>query len=126
MKSNVIINAIDLTPYALEGIFEGKSAFEKVLDWAILISDGGCISVLTSPRENQKEEFNEIISRYQKIVPITLVCYDDWNRCSLFVHLAECTQENLPLVYAFGDTPFLDKDITAQILQQHNEFKGEY
>lgn len=126
MKSNVIINAVDLQSYAFDCIFEGKSAFEKVLDWAMKTSDSGNIFVLLSSKETQNCQFTASIEKYQKIKPLTLLCYDDWNRCTLFAHLAECTEEDVPLVYAFGDTPFLDTAITNQILQQHDEFKGEY
>lgn len=122
MKSVVILYAAELSEHAFEKIFDGKSAFELVLEWSKNVPDRVQTVVFTSP-ENQDEIRACIDDNESRIV-----LNDFWTKGLFIKEISGALQDSESdyAVISYADTPFLNKDLSCEICATHVRYSAEY
>ena len=104
-----------------EKVFDGFSAFEKVLAWAKKIPDSKIVIFFF---QNQKEEVENQTSGEN----VTLFCQENWSPFSLLNFLYDFAQkfECEDVIFSFADLPFINLSLTNEIFLRHKKFAAEY
>ena len=107
--------------YAFEKVFDGKSAFQKVLEWAEKIEEAEILVFLTEKNKNSVLPQIEGKKLY-------LVEKDFWNLKEVLEEsykIAEKT-ESSDVIFSFADVPFINFSLTKEIISRHKKYNAEY
>ena len=125
MKTLVFLFAPANSLYKFDKLFDGKSAFERSLEWAESMKKlcESEICVLTEPSEAEK--CRGLISEPEKVL---VVEKNSWTITELFDSFcAECEKTKADtIIFAWADCPFLNLKVTKEMLSVHKEFIAEY
>ena len=124
MKSAVFLFADEMSDYGFSRDFGGKSAFELCLLWAGKYSRAGKVAVaVTSHNIKMVEE-----SAASSGVDVETICLEKWDTKTLVLEMAKfasrCGCDYV--LYSHGDRPFINEDLTNQIIQCHEKYVAEY
>lgn len=125
MKNIIFLYAGFSLNHAFDILFSEKTAFERVFDWALNIKD--CSKIVIGCNTETEKNVKDILSRYScdKACTITL---SEWNTVSLLRQMAFTADSEHAdyVVYASADKPFLDKNLTDEVIDCHLEYLAEY
>ncbi|GAB1432813.1 spiro-SPASM protein [Spirochaetota bacterium] len=113
MKNLAVINAINLKPYALKSLFDGKSAFSMVQDYC-------------------KSLASDILVLAGKDFPVKGIAALELENSNMSTLLAAINKEASKrpdidsILYVHCDTPFLDLDLGRELLDMHKRYRAEY
>lgn len=122
MKSIVFLYAGFSTESAFDKVFDSQSAFERALKWAETVDY--CEKIVIFVSEVTKTLAESLASSGK----ISIECRKSWNLALLIQRMAFLTEENKCdfAVYSFADRPFLDSELTSQIIKTHLKYIAEY
>lgn len=115
MKVSVCIDATGLSSYALEPLAGGKSAVERVLEYARSAPGRISTTVLADPN-----------TPAAAIGALATVRRDSWDTEALIGALEGARGEAEAILYCRADAPFLDPDVTHRLLESHHTYVSEY
>ncbi|MCR5763559.1 MAG: spiro-SPASM protein [Treponema sp.] len=125
MKSIVFLYAGFVFNHAFDILFSEKSAFEKVLAWSLGIRD--CSKIIIACNPETELAVKKILEKVpcDKTVIVTL---PKWNTTSLLKEMAlRADAEHADFaVYASADRPFLDSELTNEVIDCHVKYLAEY
>lgn len=126
MKTLVILFVSSNSLHIFDDIFDGKSSFERSLDWAESVKKiTGSETVIFADSASKNEAFSLLEKCGNKAS-----CYyeEEWNVQKLFERLAAVGKEKdaETILFAWADQPFLNQEITEKILSDHEEYSSEY
>lgn len=125
--------------YAFTKDFDGNSAFELALSWAMqhsVSADGGrtacaeAVVVFTVPA--YKNQIDALLaadtSHTHSGVRPDIVCRNSWTNADVASEIAAaCARFKADYaVYAWADCPFLNASLTKELLSLHTTYKAEY
>ncbi len=113
MSRLLCINAVGAGNYATLALNGGLSAVDRVRAYAEAVPDVGRIVALTRTGD-------------QRLFPFETVELNDLSGSALVDQLALLSDGYEEIVYVFGDTPFLDLDLTVRMLSNHRRYFAEY
>jgi len=116
MGTIAVINATNLTEYATQSLHNGKSAFERVCDFAhkqaavdrLLILAATSISAPPQAEVQERESWSML---------------EILEACSGF---ATRYPDSDALVYVHADAPLYDTELTGRLLSLHRKYRAEY
>lgn len=113
MKTIAIVNATNLSPFALKEVFDKKSAFSIVLDFCKSFAEETIVlSGNNSPITGIKTS---------KLLDNTM------NSVLSFIKTVTEERPNIDtILYVHGDTPFLDIKLAKELLDMHKFYRAEY
>ena len=130
MKFGVFLFAGFEKTHAFDYIFDSAAskecAFTRSVKWALGMEGATsfCIAVNSFTKDAvfsclEKEGFKDKFSIVQK---------DDWNTAALIEEMARFASGSSvkAVTLAFGDCPFLNRELTSRILKNHVEYLAEY
>ncbi|MGL4986564.1 MAG: spiro-SPASM protein [Treponemataceae bacterium] len=117
MKTLAILYAASLTEYAFKSVFDGKSAFQKAVEWAQSIKEVESIIILAK---------DDTIQIPESSVPINLCTDDEWTTSKLLSTLSQKAQGYSYAVFGWADCPFYNKEITNSLYETHCHYAAEY
>lgn len=130
MKTLVILFADFKSIHIFDKAFDGKSAFERSLIWAndiIKTKEAG---------ENSEIEVFAFDKNFQKCkeeianlkIKADILSKENWTVSELFESFSELSKQKKAdtILFAFADCPFLNVELTNEILSTHSECKAEY
>jgi spiro-SPASM protein len=125
MKNLVFLYAGEFSPHAFDKIFDGKSAFDRCVEWSVRVPDSLATVIACCPENRKFAEENLRAFSEKKIVLIE----KEFRTNQIFFQelsekLAEFHADNA--VISFADRPFLDSALTEKILHDHEKFISEY
>ena len=126
MKTIVFLYAGEKSPFMFEKSFDSQSAFDRALAWASKVDDAEQIVVLSS---SQNETLvRDAIAVFGGAEKVRVSVKDGWTTSALLHDLAGKTQEAGAdfAVYAWGDCPFLDVELTRTVVASHIKYLAEY
>jgi len=120
MKTVTILFAHKNSKYMFEPCFGGKSAFEKSLEWAF---SNNSEKVTVFSFDENKDLVEEKLSGKAEVVSLS-----SWNTENLVSAMAETAvkADAGSVVFAWADCPFLNRYLTKEIMESHEEFLSEY
>ena len=107
--------------YAFEKVFDGKSAFQKVLEWAEKIPESEIAVFLTEKNKSS------VLSQIEEN-KISLIERKSWNLKEFLeesYNIAEKT-ESSDVIFSFADVPFINTALTEEIYSRHKKYNAEY
>lgn len=124
MKNFVFLYAGENASHAFDAVFSGRSAFDRCLDWAASVPGLCGISVgCTSKNRVQVEQAAARLSADVRIAE-----NDAWDTAQLLSALsreaAAFHADNA--VYSPADRPFLDLELTKELIESHFKYVSEY
>ncbi len=121
MKSTVVLNGAFLGDGLFEKSFDGFSAFSLCLKWAFSVSD----SVVVLCDQNNRTLFEKTCEENKKV---SIVQLSENNCLSLVKTLFKscCDSKADYAVYAFADCPFINRNLTDELIQTHESYRAEY
>ncbi|MCQ2247810.1 MAG: spiro-SPASM protein [Treponema sp.] len=124
MKYLVILFAGFETPYFLEKSFDGKSAFDRSLDWACSIDSRVGITVLCTGKNEESVKKAAIESS----VEVQIQSLEKWNCGQLVRIMSQCADRAGAdgVLYSSADRPFLDLELAKEVLDCHEKYIAEY
>lgn len=124
MKRIVVLFAPSSSRYMFEKQFDGFSAFEKSLEWASSICEDSNVYIFTDSKNTSLCSKNIL----KDDVKIEIIEKDSWNVFELLQNISSlCKSNNADFaVYAWADCPFLNTELTNELLQTHQEYLAEY
>ncbi|MGP1458499.1 MAG: spiro-SPASM protein [Treponema sp.] len=126
MRSLIVLFANGSSESMFEPLFDGKSAFERALDWAqslVFIKEKE-IAVFASASVEEKCR-----SSVQKAdVSARIHSRSKWTVKALFEEFAAQAKEAdaSDIVYAFADCPFLSAEGAKEVFESHINYAAEY
>ncbi len=128
MKKIVVLYASFNSGYQFEKSFDSKSAFELCLDWAREIKDSLKTVILCN--NESYDTIKELLDKSENSseLNISLVQDENWtNALAAKKVYEECKTYNADFaVFACADTPFLNKNLTLELIKSHEEYRAEY
>ncbi len=130
MKFIVFLFAgFDRCDYAFSPVFSEKSAFERSLEFATKFDSENNAGIVIAVNPATEEKVKSLISIYSNNdVQINTVCASKWNVHTLLKQMAfscaSCSADTV--VYAMADKPFLDAELSSQVLEYHQKYLAEY
>ncbi|MDO4506467.1 MAG: spiro-SPASM protein [Spirochaetales bacterium] len=125
MKNFVFLYAGNDKTCAFDRVFSGESAFGRSLKWASNIEDCAGITVFASnATENSVKA--ELESAGAKDVKI--LAKEKWSCGDLVGEMAKgmAAAKSVNAIYSSADRPFLDSNLTKEILECHEKYIAEY
>ena len=130
MKTLVILFADFGSLHIFDKIFDGKSAFDRSLEWGKNVCalkeffDDAEILVFAFEKNEQKcrEEIQALGMN------IDVISRKNWTVSELFESFSELSKEKKAdsIIYAWADCPFLNLEVTKEIISTHKECLAEY
>lgn len=121
MKSLIILFADNFSNFGFEKSFDGKSAFEKTLEWAKNVKTASGIEVFCfdSNRELVEKSAESGISIKSK---------DKWTNETLFQEISDSLNKTDCdyALYSFAFNPFINQTLTEKLTETHEKFRSEY
>lgn len=132
MKTLVILFAPTNSLHIFDKLFNGNSSFYRSLKWATEIPKKmnfdfpfSSETVVFCQNENISLCQNEISSLGTKI---EVICKEKWDVTTLFESFSDLSlQKNADsILFSFADCPFLNFNVTKEIIEAHKESLSEY
>ncbi len=122
MKNIIVLFAPSNSLHIFDEFDDGLNAYQKVLQWTEKVPDIAKVFVFAdSLTEENCRKFNtknnaEIVSK------------SEWNVFELLTSMHElCKKEKCEnIIYAWADCPFLNLQLTKEIIETHNTYLAEY
>ncbi len=114
MKNIVCINAVDLSAYATEKTWSGKSSLQRAIDYAHALNNADKTVLLVANSSDYPEYGCEKIEIKQNTASGLFNAFKQTG--------AGCDN----IVYVYGDCPFLDHELTVRMLKNHKEYFAQY
>lgn len=126
MKNLVILYGGGLTRHAFEKVFDGASAFGRVLSWAGVFGDR--IVLLTETAPSDVSVNSEIASFCGSGAGIEVISRDSWSKADFISQIAGSLKkyDAARAVVSYADTPFLNERLTRELLEMHERYAAEY
>lgn len=126
MKTLVILYADSRSLHMFDRVFDGKSAFERCIDWADSCKKIGAEEIFVLADKAIEDECQSALKLCN--CKTELIVQDKWTVHSLFSVFGDCAEkkEAENIIFAWADQPFVNFEITEKIINDHNEFAGEY
>lgn len=124
MKSIVFLFAGFKNLNAFEPSFDGKSAFDRCLEWASSVEEMEKTVIAVSGVTKEAAEKAVSVSGKN----CCIIQKDDWTTSILL----GCIEEELTkaqsdyVVYTMADRPLLDTVLTAKVIEEHKKYIAEY
>ncbi|MCL2294528.1 MAG: spiro-SPASM protein [Spirochaetes bacterium] len=118
MKNLLFINCIGLSEYAFKKLPSGKTSFETVIEYSKTVPECNNVYILCLEKEKEK---------YQKLAAAPnfhIISLENWDSSLLFQSFMQSDYKNI--FYIYGDTPFLDPDLTKRIYNNHEVYSAQY
>ncbi len=126
MKTLVILYAGDISKHLFDPVFDEKSASMLSLEWAKSVQELCSIVIFSGTKNALWYEKTLGISNLS--VPYSIITKDKWSVENLLIemsHIAlDCNADTI--LYAWADCPFLNSQLTKELINTHKEFKAEY
>src|SRR5574344_1053892 len=125
MKTIVFLYAGAKSSRLTEKSFDSESAFDRSLSWALSVDNLQKVYILTVP---EKEKAVREVAAKVSGVPVEIAVKVEWTNAVLIRELATVTAKfNADFaVYAWADCPFLDTDLTREVVAAHVKYLAEY
>src|SRR5574344_3066359 len=128
MKTIVFLYVASKSKYQFEKSFNSQSAFDLSLSWASKIENNSEIAVLAD--KSEEDAVNNAVSDFKKngtFANVT-VASEEWTTSKMLRFLATQTESAKAdfAVYSFGNCPFLDIDLTREVISSHIKYLSEY
>ncbi|NLM01607.1 MAG: spiro-SPASM protein [Treponema sp.] len=126
MKNIVVFNAVNLSKYAFEKLFDSKCAVKMSFEWAKSLFFCSEIVYFCDEKTEtllKNESFNDIEFRDLKFITDK---FENWNIEKLFLELKSVSEGFDNIIYAFADSPFYDKNLTEELYKMHTKYYSEY
>ena len=120
MKIAAFVYAGFLSPYALEPIAGGKSAYERCLAFAESLPGLGSLTVAEG-----KLSLPDVGAAPGGLRPVK-VRAEAWNADRILAAMAAAGEGADALFFAWADEPFLDRDLAARMLDNFRRYRAEY
>lgn len=125
MKNLVFLYIDENSAHAFEKVFSEKSCFEKCLEWAADVSS--LCGIVVACFEENKNTVETFASSFDK-AKIKVVSKNFWNTAILIEEMlaqVSCFSAD-DVVYSSADRPFLDRELTNELLESHRKYISEY
>ena len=126
MKEVVFLFAGWNKTHAFDPVFSSKSAFERSMMCFRSLFPQSPLVVFTSPatEENVREYFNQNPENASH----RLVTKNEWNTALLLSLMSQFTSDfnGDTAVFSFADLPFLDTELSKEVLACHSKYIAEY
>ncbi|MFQ3621701.1 MAG: NTP transferase domain-containing protein, partial [Spirochaetales bacterium] len=94
--------------------FQGKTALQRVIEYALHIVPKEAVVLLTHPSSDfEGESLRKILRPH-------------WSIADLLQVLQEVSQNKGTLIFVYGDCPFLDLELTKKMLANHKKYFADY
>ena len=127
MKNALFINCIGLSEYAFNKLPSGKTSFETVIEYSKTIPE--CSNVFVMCLEKEKEKYQNLGKQFN----FNIISRENWDSSTLFEVFCGTdaasnagTGDQKNIFYIYGDTPFLDPDLTKTIYNNHQLYSAQY
>ena len=128
MKNSLFINCIELSEYAFKKLPSGNTSFEAVIEYARTVPE--CNSAFIICLEKEKEKYQKLIDQLNndKQLNFYIISHENWDSSLLFSNMdvASRKEDHKNIFYIYGDTPFLDPNLTKKIYSNHEEYSAQY
>ncbi len=124
MKYLVILFAGFDTSYFLEKAFDGKSAFDRSLEWACSIGSRVGITVLSTTENEAMVKKAAMDSS----VDVQVQSLEKWC-CGDLVRTMSCCADRAGadgVLYSAADRPFVDLELSKEVMDCHEKYIAEY
>lgn len=121
MKLSVCIDATGLSPYAVEPLGGGPGAAERV--WSFVRSLPGVEQIMVLADGATPAE---IAKTGESRGDVRVDSRESWDTPTLMHALKEAVADAEAVLYCRADTPFVDVDVTARMLESHYNYVAEY
>lgn len=120
----VFIYAGDSSSFSFEKVFSLQSAFDRVLVWSKSI-ESAC-NFIACTQENYEKVSSALADL--KLCNFKIIKKDSWSLGILLESMALKASENSVdnVIFTFASMPFLDLNLTKQLLHDHDEYLSEY
>ncbi|MFP4364079.1 MAG: spiro-SPASM protein [Spirochaetia bacterium] len=113
MTNCVVLNALHLSPYALEPVFNGKSALELAVEFGNECPGADKVLLFSDSADLEFQGTQTIVLQE--------------NTVSSFIEkLAEISASFDTVIYAYADCPLLDIHVTRSMYENHIRYFAEY
>ena len=131
MKTIVFLYTGTKRSFQFEKVFNGQSAFDRALVWASKVDSAAEIVVLAAGANEQSvrggvESFKS--GESSSMLSVSVVVKECWTTSMLLHEMAarsEAAKADFA-VYAWGDCPLLDVDLTREVTASHIKYLAEY
>lgn len=125
MKSTVVLNGAFCGDGLFEKSFNDRSAFSLCLDWAFSVNGEKNDEVVILCDGDSEKLFEQAAEKYKKV---SLVQIQENDCLSLIktLYKISCDHKSDFLVYAFADCPFLNINLTEELIKTHTDYSAEY
>lgn len=124
MKTITVLNAINISKFAFESVFNGKSAVELSVETCKNFPNCEKIYIFTD--NISAEKLKQSLNNLENNKLIDFIISDLWNYESLFKSLSKISEECESIIYGFADTPFYNLDLCKELVNLHEEYFAEY
>lgn len=125
MKTLVILYAGNPAAHLFDTCFDGKSACELSLAWAQAVPNVCAIHVVSN---HENAAGCSALLKQPENTPCEVIEAGSWPENSLLHAIADsCKKTEADFVlFAWADCPFLNMDLTRQVIETHIKYKAEY
>ncbi|TCW62506.1 spiro-SPASM protein [Treponema sp. J25] len=85
-----------------------------------------CVKIALLCREADVSSIQKVLSRCDLPVPVTVQAAATWDLGSLLDQMIGLSQGMDALYYAWADTPFIDPQLAASMIERHRKYRAEY
>ena len=129
MENLVILYGGELTCHAFENVFGGKSAFERVLDWAKVVC--GRIVLFAKTASPVEKDVSALLAKNAEVnsgIKIEVISKDFWTKADFISSVSESLKKYgaAHAIVSYADTPFLNEKLTRELLDMHTKYAAEY
>ena len=114
MGNIVVINAVNLTPFAEETLAGGGNSIDRVLDWARSLPEVEGVFFLVSSGEGYRPSGAEYIEK------------EWWGEQELLETFRNLGEGHARIFYAYADAPLLDGELSRRIYENHLKYYAQY
>jgi len=134
MSNLAVINIAGISPLAYQPVFDGPSAFDRVIKWADSIPEIAGVVLLAGDETEVPKDAVEIRqdSEGGHFAPLRVIRRAHWTEKILIEALAVAARgassENVPdaLFYTWGDSPLIDPVLTKTLWDLHYRYSADY
>ncbi len=126
MKTLVVLFADFRAAFLFEPFFDGRSAFERALDWARSLDFAGGTETVIFTHPMLEGQCRSVINKNG--LQAAIVCHESWTVLTLFEEFSRLAKETAAgdIMYAFADCPFLSVSGAREVFETHKNYVAEY
>jgi spiro-SPASM protein len=124
MKLSVCIDATGLSPYAVRPIAGGAPAAARVRAFVDRLAGVHAVTILSEPSTPDGVS-DALVTGGGSAAP-RVDSRDHWDTAVLMQALKEAAGETEAVLYCRADTPFVDPELTARMIENHYAYVAEY